>query len=97
MSGQNISGVNLQTDTGSDIQVILRDGDGMERLLPPVTPAEDLVRAVGVDCSGCRRAIQQLSDRHPLFAQRLDIPEEDLLDKPVRPSVRITGRVPEGA
>lgn len=80
MAGQNTPGVYLQTDTGAKIQVILRNGDGIERLLPPATPAEDLVRAVGMDYSDYRRAIQQLSAQHPLFTQRLDIPEEDLFD-----------------
>lgn len=80
MLERNMPGIYLLTDIGPEVQIILRDENGTEGLLPKTTPADDLVRAMGTDCSSYRREIQRLRDGHPLLEAKPDVPEADLLD-----------------
>lgn len=80
MLERNMPGIYLLTDIGQKVQIILRDENGTEGLLPKTTPADDLVRAMGTDYSSYRREIQRLRDGHPLLEAKPDVPEADLLD-----------------
>ena len=59
---------------------VLRYGDDTERHLPITTPAKDLIAATEIDYRKYRREIKCLRDEHPLFEDRLDIPEADFED-----------------
>ena len=59
---------------------VLLYGNGTAQRLPVTTPAEDLVAATEIDYSKYRREIKHLRDEHPLFEERLDIPEADFED-----------------
>ena len=51
-----------------------------ETQLPPLTPAELLVRFSELDYTNYRRVVRWLRDEHPLFEERVDIPVSDLED-----------------
>ena len=59
---------------------VLRYGDGTEKRLPVTTPAKDLIASTEIDYRKYRREIKRLRDEHPLFEDRLDIPEADFED-----------------
>lgn len=59
---------------------VLCYGEGVEKQLPPTTPAKDLIAAAEIDYRAYRREIKRLRDEHPLFAARLDIPVADFED-----------------
>ena len=52
----------------------------MEERLPVTTPAKDLIAATEIDYRKYRGEIKRLRDEHPLFEDRLDIPEADFED-----------------
>ena len=58
----------------------LRYEDGTEKLLPVTAPAKDLIAATEIDYRKYRREIKRLRDEHPLFEDRLGIPEADFED-----------------
>ena len=72
----------LWVETGGDgkICAVMSGTYGPEIHLPFVTPAEGLVAAAEIDYTPYRREIQRLYEEHPLFEERLDIPESDLED-----------------
>ena len=70
----------LETDGGGEIEIVLTDASGNEQRLPRTTPERDLIRATEVDFSAYRKEIRRLREKHPLFEERLDIPETDLED-----------------
>ena len=70
----------LETDGGGEIEIVLVDESGSEQRLPCTTPEQDLIRATEVDFSAYRKEIRRLREEHPLFEERLDIPETDLED-----------------
>lgn len=72
----------LWAEVGVDGKIcVLMVGEGeREERLPPIDPAEDLIAASELDYTAYRREIQRLYDEHPLFEERLDIPESDLED-----------------
>ena len=72
----------LWIETGDDgkICVVMSGTYGPEIHLPFATPAEDLVAAAEIDYTPYRREIQRLYEEHPLFEERLEIPESDLED-----------------
>ena len=55
-------------------------GDGTEMRLPVTTPAKDLIAATEIDYRKYSGEIKHLRDEHPLFEDRLDIPEADVED-----------------
>ena len=59
---------------------VLHYGDGTERRLPVTTSAKDLIAATEIDYRKYRGEIKRLRDEHPLFEDRLDIPEADFED-----------------
>ena len=59
---------------------VLHYGDGTETRLPVTTPAKDLITATEIDYRKYRGEIKRLRDEHPLFEERLDIPEADFED-----------------
>ena len=78
MADKKSPGLWIETGVDGKICVFMVELDGQEKRLPPITPAEDLVVAAGVDYTAYRREIQRLYDGHPLFKARLDISESDL-------------------
>ncbi len=78
MADKKFPGLWIETGVDGKICVFMVELDGQEKRLPPITPAEDLVVAAGVDYTAYRREIQRLYDGHPLFKARLDISESDL-------------------
>ena len=59
---------------------VLHHWDGREHRLPVTTPAKDLISATEIDYRKYRGEIKHLRDEHPLFEDRLDIPEVDFED-----------------
>ena len=59
---------------------VFRYGDGTEIRLPVTTPAKDLIVTTEMDYRKYRGEIKRLQDEHPLFEDRLDIPEADFED-----------------
>ena len=72
----------LWAEVGADgkICVLMVGGDSQEERSPLIDPAEELIAASELDYTAYRREIQRLYDEHPLFEERLDIPESDLED-----------------
>lgn len=71
----------LMTEDGcGQFSTILHYGNGTEKRLPAVTPAEDLIAATEIDYREYRREIKRLRDEHPLFEERIDIPVADFED-----------------
>ena len=72
----------LWAEVGADgkICVLMVGGDNQEERSPLIDPAEELIAASELDYTAYRREIQRLYDEHPLFEERLDIPESDLED-----------------
>lgn len=80
MTGKKFPSLWIETGDNGKICVVMSDVYGPETHLPFVTPAEDLAAAAETDYTAYRREIQRLYEEHPLFEQRLDIPESDLED-----------------
>ena len=53
---------------------------GTEIRLPSITPANDLIAATEINYREYRKEIKHLREEHPLFQERLDIPEVDFED-----------------
>lgn len=70
----------LEADSGPYVTPILAYAGGAEKRLPRVTPAEHLLAALEIDYGAYRREIKRLRDEHPLFEERIDIPEGDYED-----------------
>ena len=70
----------LAEEGAGRFSTVLRYGDGTEKRLPVTTPTKDLIAATEIDYRKYRREIKRLRDEHPLFEDRLDIPEADFED-----------------
>lgn len=70
----------LETGTGSAVEIILASGSGFDQHLGKATPAECLISFMERDYSAYRSEINKLWEEHPLFAERLEIPEEHFVD-----------------
>ena len=60
MADKKFPGLWIETGVDGKICVFMVELDGQEKRLPPITPAEDLVVAAGVDYTAYRREIQRL-------------------------------------
>lgn len=73
-------GIYLTTDAGLEVDVLLADWDGSEHSQPRRLPGQDLIDFLERDYSAYRNEILTLWDTHPLFDERIDIPEADYED-----------------
>ena len=80
MADKKSPGLWIETGVDGKFCVVMSGAYGPEKHLPLITPAEDLVAAAEMDYTAYRREIQRLYEEHPLFAERLDVPESDLED-----------------
>lgn len=80
MADKKSPGLWIETGVDEKICVVMLGSYGPEKRLPLITPAEELVAAAEMDYTVYRREIQRLHEEHPLFAERLDVPESDLED-----------------
>lgn len=80
MADKKSPGLWIETGVDEKICVVMSGLYGPEKHLPLITPAEDLVATAEMDYTPYRREIQRLHEEHPLFAERLDVPESDLED-----------------
>lgn len=90
----------LEEDGESQIQIILLDTNGKERRMPKKTPAEYLISVLDCDYAAYRKEVQQLRSTHPLFDEKIDIPEieyKDLVLKARKISKLLEGIDPVGA
>lgn len=70
----------LKAEEKNRWSVILHHADGKTAILPAATPAEHLIAASEIDYSPYRREIRNLREHHPLFEERIDIPQADFED-----------------
>ena len=75
-----ISALLLKAEDKNRWSVVLHHADGREIKLPSATPAEHLIAASEIDYSAYRREIRNLREHHPLFEERIDIPQADFED-----------------
>ena len=80
MAGKKFPGLWAEVGADGKICVLMVGWDGQEERSPLIDPAEELIAASELDYTAYRRKIQCLYDGHPLFEERLDIPESDLED-----------------
>lgn len=80
MTHKKLPGLWAEVGVDGKVCVLMVGEGGREERLPPIDPAEDLIAASELDYTAYRREIQRLYDEHPLFEERLDIPESDLED-----------------
>lgn len=80
MAGKKFPGLWAEVGADGKICVLMVGWDGQEERSPLIDPAEELIAASELDYTAYRREIQCLYDGHPLFEERLDIPESDLED-----------------
>ena len=75
-----ISALLLKAEEKNRWSLVLHHADGSELKLPSATPAEHLIAASEIDYSAYRREIRNLREHHPLFEERIDIPQADFED-----------------
>lgn len=80
MAGKKFPGLWAEVGADGKICVLMVGWDGQKERSPLIDPAEELIAASELDYTAYRRKIQCLYDGHPLFEERLDIPESDLED-----------------
>lgn len=80
MAGKKFPGLWAEVGADGKICVLMVGWNGQEERSPLIDPAEELIAASELDYTAYRREIQCLYDGHPLFEERLDIPESDLED-----------------
>lgn len=66
-------GLYIQTEDESVIEIHMVDRKRKERVLPAVSPIEDLLSALETDYSEYRKLYRRLYDEHPLFDEKFDI------------------------
>ena len=73
-------GLYIQTENETVIDILMIDSQRSERILPAVSPIDDLVSAVETDYSEYRKLFRWLYDEHPLFDEKFDISYLEYID-----------------
>ena len=73
-------GLYIPTENETVMDILMINCQRGERIIPAVSPIEDLVSAVETDYSEYRKQYRRLYDEHPLFDEKFDISYLEYID-----------------